>query len=371
MNRKLKIESALICAAFGFLVFSCTSLQDVNIEQTGISGEFLEVHSSFASVDGAFAAGNGDESAAENLVSMIENELSDAGLLKAAAARLYALEGCVSLRLGRKSEARKFYKLSVSASNGDVYAAVLAHRLDSETKLDKDSVVGNDKAIFVLEDALDFYAKNDYISAVSCFDEAFLSLADFYRTGYGALREECWNLRSLSGNENPNSDLASLLSLKEINVSQMLMITKDDTDFLFNLTGEKKLSEKELYKKVSDSGLLDVAASSVSDGDSSSLNSSSTLSADFVVNKFAAARFFWNLYNENKSLDKKTKYSQRFSKIKMRSPVPDVPVSNPDFDAVLGCVENEFLNLEDGINFNGEKKLSALEFDESLKKIKN
>lgn len=384
----MKSKSVLIslfCLIFEIMFFSCTSLQDINIEQSGISGEFLEIHSSFALVDGAFANGKGDEKAAENLISMMNSELSDPGLLKAAAARIYALEGCVALRLGRKSEAKKLYSSSSSAAKGDVYAQILAHRINPEIQLDKNSVIGNDKAILVLEEALDFYSSKDYISAVSSFDEAFLSLADFYKNGYGALRDKSWNLRNISveksdsANVNSSSDsekLNSLLLLEKINVSQMLLITDKKSNFLFNLTGGKNLTEKDLYKKVIAAGLLNPATEPVLTAENSLESSSGTsivaenvILADSIVNKFVCARFLWNLYNENKSLDKKTKYSARYSKIKMRSPVPDVPVSNPDFDAVLGCVENEFLNLDDGINFNGEKEISALEFSESLKKV--
>lgn len=365
---KLKVIAAEIF--FAFLFFSCTSLQDVNIEQTEISGEFLEIQSKFAILDGAFASGNENKAASENLISLIENELSDPGLLKAAAARLYALEGCIDLRLGRKGEAKKSYENSVSESKGDVYSAVLYHRINPDTKLEKDSAIGNDKAVLVLEEALDFYAAKDYVSAAARFDEAFLSLADFYRAGYQSVRDECWNLRDAS-----DEDFGNLLLLKKITVSQMLLITKDSSDFLYNLIGGKNLSEKDLYKTVSEAGLLEPA--SVQDAENLSSDSAaahdpeSVLSAGSIVNKFISARFLWNLYNENKSLDRKTKYSQRFSRIKMSSPVPDVPVSNPDFDAVLGCVENEFIHLDDGINFNGKKEISALEFSGCLKKIGN
>ena len=63
-----------------------------------------------------------------------------------------------------------------------------------------------------------------------------------------------------------------------------------------------------------------------------------------------------------------TKYSERY-KNKKRSPVPDVKLDSPDFDAVLGCVENEIMHLEDGIEFGSEKEVSGIQFDESLKKI--
>lgn len=365
----MKIKSALLCALCVFFVFSCTSLQDVNIEQSAISGEFLEIHTSFALLDGAFAGGGGDIAAAENLVAMMDSELSNPGLLKASAARIYALKGCVALRLGRKGEAKKMYELSVSASKGDVYAVVLFHRLNPGLAAEENSVLGSDKAVLFLENALDFYAAKEYIKAVSRFDEAFLSLPGYYRSGYGKLRDESWSLRYASEASASNESLQSLLLLKKITVAQMLLIAEEDSDLLFNLTGGKNLGGKDLYKKTLSAGLLD-APSLPESGDSLSSGQEASISIDFVVNKFICARFLWNLYNENKTLDEKTKYSQRFSRIKMRSPVPDVPVSNPDFDAVLGCVENEFLNLEDGINFSGEKEVSALKFSASLKKIK-
>lgn len=365
----MKLRFALICAICGSFLFSCTSLQDVVIDQTGISGEFLEIHSSFASVDGGYAAENGNPEAAENLIGLMDSQLSEPGLLKTAAARIYALKGCVELRLGRKSEAKKMLALSLNSSKGDVYAAVLSHRLNPEEHLETDSVIGNDKAIFILEDALDFYSAKNYISAVSSFDEAFLSLADFYRNGYGKLRDECWNLRNLDVQEESDSDFASLVSLSRITAVQMLLIAQKSTDGLYSLTGGKKMSEKELFKKASEAGLFDAAT--ISSDSAATQEGNSAVSAKTIVNKFLEARFLWNLYNENKSLEKKTKYSARFSKIKMRSPVPDVPVSNPDFDAVLGCVENEFLHLEDGIHFNGEKEVSGSEVSEALKKVKN
>ena len=64
-----------------------------------------------------------------------------------------------------------------------------------------------------------------------------------------------------------------------------------------------------------------------------------------------------------------TKYSEAY-KNKKRSPIPDVKLNSPDFDAALGCVENEIMNLEDGIEFGAGKEVSGVEFEESVKKIK-
>mgnify|MGYP007070125232 CR=1 FL=1 len=55
---------------------------------------------------------------------------------------------------------------------------------------------------------------------------------------------------------------------------------------------------------------------------------------------------------------------------KKRSPVIDVKLDSPDFDAVIGCVENEIMHLEDGIEFLPDKEMSGVEFNESVRKIK-
>jgi hypothetical protein len=78
----------------------------------------------------------------------------------------------------------------------------------------------------------------------------------------------------------------------------------------------------------------------------------------------------WNLYNGNKNAKQDiTKYSAMFA-VMNDSPNPDVEIDSPDFDAVLGCIDLEFMNLTDGINFKGEKKVSGIEFSESIKKVK-
>ena len=54
----------------------------------------------------------------------------------------------------------------------------------------------------------------------------------------------------------------------------------------------------------------------------------------------------------------------------LSSPIPDVPLASPDFDAVLGSVENELMTLRDGVNFYPEEKVSGAEFNASLTKIR-
>ena len=94
------------------------------------------------------------------------------------------------------------------------------------------------------------------------------------------------------------------------------------------------------------------------------------LSKDATVTKTVCARFLWNLWNKKKNTqDQLNKYSAMFVDASMQSPVPDVSRDSADFDAVLGVVENDLMHLEDGINFAGDKTVSAVEFIELLQKF--
>jgi hypothetical protein len=60
-----------------------------------------------------------------------------------------------------------------------------------------------------------------------------------------------------------------------------------------------------------------------------------------------------------------TRYRQKYS----FSPVPDVGVEEPWFDAVLGVVEREVMDLPDGVNFRPEEAVSGLEYLSILQRL--
>jgi hypothetical protein len=49
--------------------------------------------------------------------------------------------------------------------------------------------------------------------------------------------------------------------------------------------------------------------------------------------------------------------------------VPDVEVGEPWFDAVLGVVEREVMDLPDGVNFRPEGEVSGLEYLTMLQRL--
>ena len=361
-NPKLKIGKMFLLLFLG-MFFSCASMQDdVYVDSLSGNSEISSFELRFSEIDAAYFSSDEAlkdkdfEKKAEILIVDIEKAAENPGVKKAVAARLYALAGCLAFDLNRKSQAKKYHEMSVDSFKGDARALVLAHRLGIEKNLAEKTKLFSDKSILILESALTSYSSCDYAKALASFDEAFLSLEPFYRDYYGKLRDKSWNLRSVSGSK------SELLALERISVLQMILIANEDSDLLFNYTSGKALSEKELYKKIAGSGLLNPV--------SKPLDSENAVSKESTVTRVIAARFLWNLYNQRKNSSANlTKYSESY-KNKKRSPILDVKLDSSDFDAVLGCVENEIMNLEDGIEFGAEKEVSGVEFDDSVKKIK-
>ena len=351
----------LVLTFFVLLVFfSCASMQDdVYIDNFSVSSEISDFEKRFSEIDAKFIEGNLENQAAKILISDIENALKDVSLNKSTVARLNAIAGTVALELGNKGEAKRFYESSLEAFKGDPRTLILASRLGLEKNFEDKKKLFSDKSLLTLESALNYYSEMEYAKALADFDEAFLSLDSFYRLSYGPLRDKSWELRNLEKNSDKRD--SELLALKNLTVMQMLLITNRNPDLLYNYTIGKNLSDKELFVKIAGSGLLNPA--------SKPLDSENAVSKDSLVTRIVAARFLWNLYNQKKNTPNEiTKYSERY-KNKKRSPVPDVKLDSPDFDAVLGCVENEIMHLEDGIEFGSEKEVSGIQFDESLKKI--
>ena len=344
------------------LLASCATMQeDVYVENLSENSELSVFEMRFIEIDSAYF--DSDEKLddkrlsknAEILLSDMEKLAENPALKKAFLARLYALCGTLAFDMDKKSLAKKYYEASVEAFKGDARALILARRLGIEKNFFEKTKQFSDKSLLVLESALFYYSNCNYAKAVASFDEAFLSLESFYRQYYGSLRDKSWNLRSVS-------DKKELVSLEKLSVLQMILLANKNPDLLYTYTAGKELSEKDLYKKIAGSGLLNPA--------SKPLDAENAVTKETTVSRLIAARFLWNLYNQRKNTPQNvTKYSQAY-KNKKRSPILDVKLDSPDFDAALGCVENEIMNLEDGIEFGAGNEVSGVEFEESVGKIK-
>jgi len=347
---------------------SCTSLQQDVVSAVEPAEQSEDIHfieSKLAVIDAEEFVSSADFSRTEALADVmadVEQAVAVPGNVQAVQARLYALKGRILLLDGKKSKARDCYDQSVAAFKGDAQGLVLGSRLGLEPDFSSVSNVSSEKAILTLEQALVHFTAGSYLESSAQFDTAFLSLPSYYRAAYGKVRDRAWELRNVKpGAKNGKHD--NLLYLPQITVGQMMLITQNTSSVLFNYTAGKTLSETELFKKLAGAGLVTAA--------SAPLSADGVVGREDIVSRIICARFLWNLYASRKGSAGAgvNRYSTVYRTAGEASPVPDIPLSSPDFDAVLGTVENELMSLPDGIHFEGDKTVSAAEFSTYLQKI--
>lgn len=293
------------------------------------------------------------------LLKDVRKSLSKTTLVNATLARLRAIEGRILLIEGNSEKAAKSYNASLELYNGDIQQIILGHRLGIIDNLASANYAKADKPLILLEQALDFYKNKEYVSAVAKFDESFISAESFYNDAYKELRDNAWNLRSVTD----DSALSSLLAVKNISVGQMMLITQESERVIEFYTGDKRYTEQNLFYKLVQKGLITPAAKE---------NAPKNIYAYTKVSRAMQARYLWNIYCDLKQKPAlKNRYSNLYSSSDKDSPIKDVSVTDDDFDAILGCIEYGLMNLTDGINFNPSASVSGIEFNDSLTKLKN
>lgn len=368
---KKNIFTQLLIFLILVLSFSCTSLQqDVMISSVDAENieEFQEIESQVALLDASFCLGEKNSvttKLTEDTVKQIDILLLESGLEKEAQSRLWALKGIIFFTEGKKVKASECFDFANDLYKGEVFTMILGSRLELVKLTEDEKITSADKKLLLLEKAINDFKEAKYLDAVAKFDEAFISLPSYYHYAYSKLRNKAWELKSIN-TDSEKTDV-NLLQINEITIGQMLMIAQNESDLLYNYNAGKNLSENELYKKINSYGLLNSANEFMQGTFADTKNK---ISKNQKINRYMCARFLWNLYNGNKNTKENlSNYSVMFAGQK-ESPISDVSINSQDFDAVLGCIELEFMNLTDGINFEGEKSVSGIEFSESLKKVK-
>ena len=340
---------------------SCASVPEDMMVSTVAAEEnkfVQEAAQQLAYLDGTHLSGNTDVAAAARLLNSLETALSDVNLPAAARAQLLAFRGRTNLILGDRKAARNDYDQAQGHHKGDVQAQILGLRLGLIQEAGSIVVSKTQQPLITLEKALENYRMENYREAAAQFDEAFISLDDSYRQAYGQLREHAWRLRDVSAST--DQEYRELLKQDSITLAQMISLIQGQGDLLYKYTGSRKVDAGQALRQLKTQGLF------------YSINSwtdVNQLAKDTVLTRALAARFLWNLYNDRRgALSDAPKYAHQF--VAMGSPIQDVPLNSPDFDAILGCIEREFLDLPDGMHFFPEMPMSRVEFNESIQKIK-
>ena len=363
--KKIIFYKSLTALCFSFLFmnfFSCATLKDdvqVSTEDSLEEDAMTLLEKRVCELDAQTFMGMPSDSSGANLTRLLEDaKAASSSVQKAQYAKLQALQGRIYLMEGKRKKAKECYTDSVNTYKGEVQGVILANRLSLVHSLDEEAAklsTSRDKALLTLEKALQAYGENQYAASLSLFDTAFISLPAFYKNAYKDIRAKAWEYRKITGSEKAGTDL---LKKSTVTVGELLVIACEENEKLQSLLGGSTASQNTLYRKACALGFL----SSVTE------ESSLPLENDFC-SKVLAARFFWNVHAYLTGMENSAPYTEKLSKRKA-SPFQDLPFGNADFDAVMGCVENEYLNLKDGIHFEPESSVSALLLSEAAKKLR-
>lgn len=294
----------------------------------------------------------------------IEECIKSTGINEPILPRLYALEGLVFLMQGNTSKANMFYNKSLAAGKGDSYTVILGYRLGIIKSITDENIVSgaNENALLDLEQGLRYYKNGEYSKCVALLDAAFIKLPEEYKTAYSEIRQKAWDLRN-NADVTGDKAIIQLLNKSQITVGQMVLITQGTSDVLYLVNGGKNYSEQELFTRLVSAGYFE-PCSVFSD-------QPKAVKKTDIVDRKLCARFLWNVYCNKKNLkDQNSKYSLLYRSSYGMSPIPDIDLFSSDFDAILGVVENEIMDLPDGQNFKPDKIISASEFNACLQKIK-
>src|SRR5574344_2538587 len=346
----------LACA----LLFSCTTMQEevkttvsdediaaitkqYELELVALDGRSLAVHDAGLSlsanpltvekqsVEKKSAEVQGD---ALSYLVRIQQELSSSKMSRPLRCRLLALSGRASLIAEKPVQAKKWYDEAAAIEADDIQVLILGLRLEADYATRIATMSGTfteEEAPLQIEQALCLYYMGQYAKAAAAFDNAFASLDHVYRDAYGQLRGTSWFLQSAVGTVSADA------TAKTLSADGMLLLIQSETTLLLPVTGGKTLKAKELASKMEQSGILDDdIAKKVGDRHA-------------PLYRADVARTVWRLYITYKNTKANVDYASQFSG--QESTIPDVPVTDAAFASVAGCLENELIELPDGIHF--------------------
>lgn len=338
----------------------CASLQkDISItaDDTASSERLMDLENQLLYLDNSFLINGSmlsksDGPQAELLKQQIEQELIVPHLDKVVEARLLALKGRISLMQQKRNEAQKCAVIAKKKYENDTQLIILQRRLGLLEEDISTYRVKTDSEALAIENAIAHYENGQYDMAAGLFDSVFVNPQSAYKDPYTPLRNKAWELKDVGS--------AKFLNANEITATQMMLLAQDKPGLLDFYTAGKRYEGRKLFNLLTKAGLLE----SISNIETTDVKANDRMTRNL------SARFLWNIHTQKNSL-KATKYSEKYrSRENAKSPVADISIDDPDFDAILGTVENGIMSLSDGKNFCPDELVSALDFESYLNKMK-
>jgi tetratricopeptide (TPR) repeat protein len=190
-----------------------------------------------------------------------------------------------------------------------------------------------------------------YAEAAQDLDEGLRGLDPRYRALYGADRDKALSLAQAVREAGPSAAITQADAMEgPLTVRGMVERAFTETRLLSSLSSEASPSYASVLPALRRAELL--------------LDPSAPPGAQAL--RKTVAFFLWGIVARSEHDPVLlTRYRAKYSS----SPVPDVGVRDPWFDAVLGVVERELMDLPDGLQFLPEEPVTGLEYLSVLRRL--
>jgi tetratricopeptide (TPR) repeat protein len=286
----------------------------------------------------------------------LERAAARPGQSRPTQARVGALRAEAALLAGERSAARSLAeaagKLSDTAEGNWLVLAELEADAARRLAIIETGLARAEKRSRLLcERGRELLKAGRYAEAAQDLDEGLRALDPAWRALYGADRERALSLAQAAREAGSAAAIGPPEALEgPLTMRAMVERAFRETRLLSSLSANPSPAYAAALPSLRSAGLLlDPAAG-----------------PDALVTRRTVAFFLWGLVaRTERDPGLLTRYRKRYS----FSPVPDVAVEEPWFDAALGVVEREIMDLPDGINFRPDGEVSGLEYLSILQRL--
>jgi hypothetical protein len=287
----------------------------------------------------------------------LEKAAAQPGLSRRLQARVTSLRAEAALLARDLGGARRLADTAAGLSDADQGLWVVRAGLEQDPAkrlglLEAGIAKADAKARLLCERGSELLKTARYAEAAQDLDEGLRGLDPRYRGLYGADRDRAFSLAQASRNTvtslsaTPPESLEAALTLRG-----MVAGIVAQTALLSSLSPDPKPSFEALLPALKQAGLL------LDPGQP----------PDSPALRKTVAFFLWGVVARTEHDQKLlTRYRLKYAS----SPVPDVPVDAQWFDAVLGVVEREIMDLPDGASFKPDAGLIGMEYLAIIGKLK-
>ena len=271
-------------------------------------------------------------------------------------ARLAGLQGQAALLAGDQPGARHFADKAAALSNAEDGAWLVRAALEPDPArrlavLEQGLSTADRRPRLLCERGEELLRQGRYADAAQDLDEGLRGLDDRYRALYGQDRDKALALaQATKGSASPVTPVSAQALQAPLSLRAMVERAFSGTRLLGSLSARSNPSFEDVRPSVTAAGLL--------------LNADA--SPDTSATRKDVAVFLWGVVL-------RAEHDPRLSGMYRRkyavSPVPDVPVDAPWFEASLGVVERELMDLPDGLHFQPDGPVSGVEYLQMLNRL--